>query len=306
MKPASLSRTVLLGFPSLFLCAGADAAIIASDSALTGGVGNYTAGNINGQTSTGGTTGYFTGAAGGNPAPGWTAGTGIFSATTGGIVHPLTANPPAVDDGRFTSAGNANTRTQYRDFATTTPVASNNYYFSALLRESAVVYTGTSFVGIAASRPTGQFATTPASGFHVGFLNGSLTLFFKALSTDTSLTTRTLVASPTVSANYMATIHLDVVAGTLTAMVYNAAGTLVNNPLTDTVTASVTSTDLGAFYMHLSSDFNGGGPAGIAYDELRFGTALSDVMIPEPSSAMLAAGALALGLTRRKRSRSVV
>lgn len=300
---AGNTPAVILGIllASIISNGTADAAIIASDSFLTGGTGNYLAGNINGQGTTGGTTGYFTGSASGSSAPNWTSGSSIISVSSGGLSHPLVANAPSSNDGKAITAGNANTRIQYRDFLTTTPVVSSNYYFSALLRETANSYTGTSYVGISGSRATGGNAAIPNTGFQIGFQNGALSLFYKAGSTDTTFTVKNLVAVPTVNETYMATLHYDVTAGTITPMIYNSLGILVNNPTLDTVTAVVAAADMGAFYFHLTSDFNGTTPAGFSYDELRFGTTLEDVMIPEPSAAVAILAGLPLMLTIRRR-----
>jgi hypothetical protein len=282
-------------------CGAANAAIIASDSFLTGGsTDNYVAGNLNGQVKTAGTVGYFTGTAAGNQAPGWASGTGAFTAngTGGGIIHPLTANPAGANDGRVVATGNANTRIQYRDFISTTPPASDDYYFSALLRKSAETLPGDTFVGVSGSRPANQNASVPTTGFFVGFSGAALAMFY---NNGAAIVSKTLVAAPTVSASYMATLHYDVTTGLLTPMVFDLNGALVNNPALDAVAATVnTTTDLGSFHFSIASQFGAGSPT-VAYDELRFGTELSDVMIPEPASVVLLMGGLgALGVVRRR------
>jgi len=299
----SLRHTILA--VGLLASGASQAALIASDSFLTGGpTDNYVSGNLNGQVKTGGTSGYFTGVAAGNQIAGWNSGTGAFTVSNtapGGILHPYLVNPPTADDGRVVATGNANTRIQYRDFVSTTPPPSTDYYFSALLRKSADVLPGTTYVGVSASRALGQNATVPTTGFFVGFSGASITLFYN--NGGAALATQTLVAAPGVSTAYMATLQYNTVTGLLTPSVYDAAGVLVNNPLTDAVTATVnTTTDLGAFHFSISSAFLTTSPT-VAYDELRFGTALSDVMIvPEPSAVAFLLGSLgALGLARKRR-----
>lgn len=281
----------------------AEATLIASDHFLAdGSTDNYVTGNINGQVKTGGTFGYYTGTAVGSQVAGWNSGTGAFSvssAAPGGIIHPLMANPAGTNDGRIIASGNGFTRIQYRDFVSTTPPASSDYYFSALLRKSAESLPGTTYVGVSNSRALGQNATVPTTGFFVGFSGASLSLFYN--SGTGPLATKVLVAAPGVSTAYMATLHFNVSTGLLTPMVYDQTGLLVNNPALDAVTATVnTATDLGAFHFSISSEFVTGSPS-VAYDELRFGTELTDVMIPEPTSAILLGGGLGLLAFARRR-----
>lgn len=285
----------------------AKAALIASDSFLTTSTattGNYLAGNINTQTATNGTTGYYTGSPSGSQVAGWNSGTGAFLAKVGGLSHPLVVNAPTSNDGSFFASGNANNRLQYRDFASLSPVVSNDYYFSLLLSESSNSYTGTVYAGLGPSRASGANATVPNTSFQVGFANGALTLFYNTgLAAYTQLV---LLAAPTANSTYLAEVYVDLAAGTLTPTLYNSLGTVVNNPATQTVTATLNaSTDFGAFNGYITSNFNGGSPANVVFDEFRFGTVRSDVVVvPEPGAAtLLIFGSLSLFLRRRRPSR---
>jgi hypothetical protein len=272
------------------------AAIIASDQFLVGGSG-YSSGNLNGQGNTNGTQGYFTGATGGNPAPAWSSGTSAFSAQATGLTHPYTANPPVSGDGKVFAAGNANPRIQYRDFASLTPVAANNYYFSLLLNESSNSYTGTVYAGVGESRAAGGNASTLTTGFNIGYLNGALSLFYN--NGGAAYATQTLLSTPAVNSTYLVTVDYNVAAGTLTPTVYDALGTVVNTPTA--VNATMAPNHMGAFQMFVSTQFNAGSPAVVNFDEFRFGTALTDVIsIPEPSTWMLLSG-LTIGLCGLRR-----
>ena len=299
-------RNAQKAFLAAVVCCGGwgevRAAVVASDSFVTtvDGASNtyqYNA-SLNGQTATTGTTGYFTGAATGNSAPGWTLGTGAFTFQQTGLTHPLVVNQVTTNNGGVNAGGNANTRLQYRDFASTTPPASTDYYFSALMQESVNAYTGTSYTGLGPSLVTGQNGTVPTTGVDVGFLNGALALFYN--NGGASLATQTLVATPTASSPYLVEIHTSGsgAAATVNAKVYNAAGTLVSSPAG--VTATLNAADLGAFQFFDTLNFSAGSPSQIVYDELRFGTAESDVVVPEPASLSLA-GLAALGLLGRRR-----
>lgn len=280
----------------------ANAALIASDSFLTeGSTDNYVAATLNGQVKTGGTFGYYTGTAAGNQVAGWMSGTGAFSASIaapGGIFHPYATSSGGPNDGRVIATGNGNQRIQYRDFVSTTPPPSADYYFSALMRKSALEVPGNTYVGISASRAANLNGTVPTTGIFVGFTGSSLAMFY---SNGTALVSQILVSSAAASTSYMTTLHYNVSTGLLTPMVYDQNGTLVNNPALNAVTATVnTTTDLGAFHFSIGAEFVAGG-ANMSYDELRFGTELADVMIPEASSVALLLGGLgAFGLVRRR------
>jgi hypothetical protein len=285
-----------------FSATHASAALIASDSFVTtaAGAGNtYVTGNLNGQTATTGTTGYFTGAAAGNQIAGWQSGTGAFNASTTGLTHPLVVNPPSTNDGSVVATGNANTRLQYRDFASATAPASNTYYYSLLLRESSNSYTGQTYAGVGLSRAAGGNASNPAEGFGVGFSNGALSIF---ADTGSSLQAGPMIPSPTPNATYMALItYTGGATPQLAITVYDSAGTPLATsfgPITP-----ISPSELGAFELFVSSDFNAGSPATVNFDEFRFGTERSDVILaPEPASlGLLAFGALAFSRGRRRR-----
>lgn len=288
---ATVLGAVLLGGAS-------QAAIIASDDFLTGGpTDNYAATNLNGQVKTAGTTGYYTAVAAGSQTPGWASGTGAFTAAVGGLTHLFSANPAGANDGRTVATGNANNRIQYRDFVSTTPPPSTDYYFSALMSKSAVALPGASYVGLSTSRVAGQNAATPAGGMFIGFSASTISLFY---NDGTAMVTKSLVTTASMSLTYMATLHYNTTTGLLTPSVYDSTGALVNNPATDAVTATLAATDMGAFHYTISSGFGTGSPT-LAYDQLRFGTELTDVMIPEPSAAaLLMAGVAAMGMRRRR------
>lgn len=306
LLPAGRRLLSLLVLPLAFT-GNAEAVIIASDNFIVGGDGlqgnaySATIANINGQSATVGTSGYFTGTASGISAPGWVSGTGAFSVFASGSTHPLSPNPAGANDGRFVASGNGNVRIQYRDFATVAPPASTDYYFSALLRQSATSYTATTYIGISNSRAAGANGTVPNTGFSVGFVNGGISLFYG--NGTATLGTTSLLAGAAASSTYMAVLHYNVASGTLTPMLYNDAGTLINNPAGQAVAATInTATDLGAFTSYVDAGFTTGGPVAVSYDQFRFGTALSDVMIvPEPSASLLALGGLGgLALARRR------
>jgi hypothetical protein len=282
----------------------AQAAVIASDSLLTTATatsGYYVQGNVNGQASLNGTTGYYTGAAAGNQIAGWNSGTGAFLAQVGGLTHPLLVNGSTTNDGSLVAAGNANNRLQYRDLASTAPAASSDYYFSALLREASNSYVGTTYVGLGPSRALGANAAVPNTAFQVGFLNGALTLFYG--NGTTTYSTETLVATPAANSTYLAELDYNVATGALTPRIYDSTGAVANNPVLQTVVATVnTSTDLGAFDAFITADFNNQTPTKVTFDEFRFGTAQADVAaVPEPGAVgLLGVGVLAAAGRRRR------
>ena len=229
-----LVKTLLAAGVVAAAAGAAKATVIASDSFLTTATattGFYTAGSVQGQTATNGTTGYFTGTAAGSQVPGWAAGTTADTAQVGGISNPLVVNPASSNDGSLLVAGNANARVQYRDLASTTPPASQNYWFSTVVRESATAYTGTVYAGLGPSQAAGNFGGIPTTGYDVGFLNGAITLFYN--NGGASLTTQTLLASPTAGTAYFVEVHQGgsgIGATSLTSLVYGPTGNLFERP----------------------------------------------------------------------------
>jgi hypothetical protein len=285
----------------------ARATLIAQDDFLTTSTstaGNYLIGNINAQTATNGTFGYFTGTATGNQIGGWQSGTAAFNAQVGGLTNPLVVNPATSNDGSLVASGNNNPRLQYRDFASVSPPASSDYYFSLLLSQSANSYTGVAYAGLGSSRAVGGNAVNPTNGFDIGFNNGALSLFYN--NGGASYAIESLLASTAANQTFMVEVHLTLsgTSATFTPFVYNSAGTLLNTPASQVVSGTINSaSDLGAFQSWVSTDFNAASPAKVVFDEFRFGTAEADVIsIPEPASAgLLALGALACVARRRKR-----
>lgn len=308
------SGSWLAGF-AIALCATpmARATLIASDSFLTTATattGNYTQGNINGQTATNGTFGYYTGATTSNQVAGWQSGSSVVQASTTALSHPLTVNAPTgTPDGSMFAAGNANNRLQYRDFTTISHPTGTTYYFSTLLSESVTSYTGTAMAGVGLSRPAGANATVPGAGFGVGFRDGAMTFFFMN-GTGTNLTNSgslALLASPTASQTYLAEVAATVTGATASynVKVYDSSGTLVNGAGGQTVGGGVLdpATDLGSFQAYLTSNFSSGSPSQIFYDEFRFGTAEADVIVPEPAAALALCGLAVASLATRRRRR---
>jgi hypothetical protein len=303
-------RNILRAIPgvaALFISAtSVRATVIASDSFNTRATGAYNAGvsglPLSGQTATNGTFGYFTGASGGNPAPGWNLGTFGDRVDQGQLSHSLFVNPaPLANGGEIFAAGDGVAHLQYRDFTSTTPPASPTYFFSALVYQEAFnAYQGTSYIGLGPSRASAASSTAPTTGFDVGYLNGAITLFYN--NGGATLASETLLASPQIL-GYLVEVAVtgSGAATTLTPKVYHFQGALLNDPAAQAVTATLAPTDMGAFQVFQSADFNNGAPAHINFDELRFGTAESEVVAPEPAS--LALLGIGLGLVTRRSGR---
>ena len=298
------------GVAALFLAgASARATVIASDSFVTGVPGGYSSGTvgdkIGGQAATTGTVGYFTGAPGGNPAPGWNPGTFSDVIVAGGPISAAAVNQPPVSiDGSINARGDGVARLQYRDFASATPPASPDYYFSALLYQTAFgAYQGASYIGLGPSRASALAPSTPpTTGLAVGYNNGALSLFYN--NGGAALATEPLLASTGI-ASYLVKVAItgSGAATTLTPTVYDFRANVLNNPAAQAVTAILAPSDMGAFQLFQTADFNNTSPANISFDELRFATTESEVAVPEPGSLGLIGIGLAL-LTRRTARRA--
>lgn len=255
------------------------------------GTGYYTAGNLSSQAATGGTAGY---------SGAWLQNTSAVAVNTGGMTNPLLVSTVASSDGHIGPLGNANARSQNRNFAAYATTGSD-YYFSTLLRSTASLASGKSLMGLA---PTNINNTdvVPA-GVQVGYTASGLTLFYKGASGSA---TQTLLADASYSKGmtYMASVHIaktGTSTADITAKIYNDSGTLVANSTVAGVIAF--STDLAALDISVSSNFTLTSPSPVTFDEFRYGTTEGDVIIvPEPTFAGLAMVGL-MGLVAKRPAR---
>ena len=179
--------------------------IAADDFLTTGTAGFYSATSVNGQTATNGTTGYYTGSTTATQTAGWASGTGAFVAQTGGLTNPNVVNPPTSNDGSLTIVGNSNTRSQYRDLASTSPIASSDYYFSLLCPESANSCLGTALCRGGSHNPISpERLLQPPSRVLASDFPMGLSLSFASTGGDESdQRNHSLAEAPSASQTYM-------------------------------------------------------------------------------------------------------
>jgi hypothetical protein len=262
-------------------------AIIASDSFLTGGSPAYTTGFLYDQNPTSGSSGF---------SARWNFQTSAVTAHATGLSHPLVSNPEgSTNNGGLYVPGNANTRTQRRPLATYTTTGSD-YYFSGLMSSSAATFSaGAARFGLSSS--SGD-TVPPTAGIQVGFTSGgNISVFYKdAMNTYTSSTVTTYVAGMT----YQFVVHLTTATSLADVSIFDSSGALVGS-LTGIATTTNVGTDFTNISVGATSEFNSGSPSQIRFDEFRFGTALADVTVPEPSLAVFSGlGLLAIAAKRRR------
>jgi hypothetical protein len=266
----------------------AHAVLIAFDSFALGAAGQADGSyevdslrDLSNPSATLGTTGYL---------GSWANSTGAHYVTTGGLSHALTTG--TVSEGRlvaFNSTGAAG-RTQLRSLNYTP--TDGTYFFSALFQKTAITTDQDMVAGVTAgSISPSNGAYTLGSDFMMGIVDGGFTV--TTAGADTELIT---AASFTLNETYfglMAINYSTSGADSATVSVYNGTSALV---------AEQTFTGLNLTLTHFAVATNNYGPD-VSTDELRFGTALSDVsIVPEPSSAvLLGLGSLLVCLCRRRR-----
>jgi hypothetical protein len=269
----------------------APAALIASDSFLVGGTGNYTSGNLSSQSATGGSLGYAVSST-------WPYATGAVQvSSSSALTNPLVVNPPASNDGGMYTPGvgpSNGTRSQIRQLAAYS-TSESDYYMSGLMRSSLSFTTGTSLFGL--SGVTGS-SSLPTVGLQVGFSGGGLiSVFYRG--SDGAYTRSTILSNYTANETYMFVLHLASATGMVNVNLYNSAGNLVGT-LADIQTTTSVADDLTRVNASVTGEFSSGGISQVRFDEFRYGTTLGDVMVPEPSTAFLAAIGV-FGFFRRRR-----
>lgn len=201
---------------------------------------------------------------------------------------------------RPTAAG-GNARNSYR-LMPTVPTTSSTYYLSGLVQvdtafnldlgETIALGFGTS---LAAS--TSDFS----KGFHFGLSEDADGIYLSASAGGSTFD----LGDATFGTTYQIVLSLQVNAAgadTLNAWYApNGATTLTQGLVDQSVETWSSASDLQAFVAQFNAAGNGGN--GVYYDEVRFGTSMSDVtLIPEPATTALMFGGLALsGLFLRRR-----
>ncbi len=210
--------------------------------------------------------------------------------------------------------GNSNIRVQFRDLASGVTNASPTLNFSVLTQESSTSYSAETYFGfnkVQAGESGGYALTPPNAGFDVGYVNGALTLFYNSNASNSSLTSETLLAASSMTANstYLVSLQITGINGSnnnvaITPTVYNSADvsqTLAGGAVSAILNlTTATTSDIGTLSPYISAGFTGSGAT--AY----FAQAtLSSV--PEPSSAALVTIALMVvgACAVRKRSRRI-
>lgn len=241
-------------------------------------------------------------------------------ATTAGVVsnlaglsHNFVAGTPQSGAVRIGNISGGIARDNYRLFANTIP-DSSSYYFSGLVNIASfsnMVGVTQTLAGVTSTSGSPQDTFTISTGFHYGLSRDSLGNIRLVAAAGNAF--YNLFTLPSAGTTYQVVLKLDVsTTGNESLSAWYAPDGATE------LSVSLTAVDVGNIYTGTSSlggillqvrNQGGGSNAGKTnlFDELRFGTALSDVTtasIPEPASVALASGGLAatlIGLGRRRR-----
>ena len=297
MKPSLLTLTAAVA--TFGFAAGANAALIASDSFATG-VGGDDYGNgvqLRGQSPTVGVTGF-------DADEEWLgAGTSsFFSTSTVSLTHSLVAGTTMTGSiGDFD--GGFDDRSNERDLLPTAVPDSSEYYFSFLFQGNALI--DGSF-GLADGGTGSNDDPRELTGVQVGVGDSDT-------DTDTDFddvllyingTPTTILTDYDTSTTYLALVSIidDAGVDTITASVFADGDSLGSPAGTAMGTATLSAGDLDELALARDTEQSSASDPDLFVDEFRFGTELSDVVIPEPASlALLGLGGLML-LPRRKRN----
>lgn len=196
-----------------------------------------------------------------------------------------------------------------------TPALSSSYYLSGLVNVGALSdldtvgeYMACGFLGNTISATTVDINT----GFHFGVRNNSGTIYLAAFAGGNAYDLLALNGS-TITNTYQIVLQLDVNASgtdTLTAWyAQNNAGSLTQGLAPTSVETWSGAASLGFFAEQAHSTVSDAA-AFIAFDEMRFGTSVTDVTaVPEPSTWALltiSGGMTFLMIMRRRRHASAV
>lgn len=209
----------------------------------------------------------------------------------GGLTHPLT--PGDTFDGQFVSftsddsvgGGNARNLSREIDY---TPV-SGTYYMSLLLNKNAPSTRVDILAGLGRAQraETGIFSI---AGSWIGVVDGGISFF---TGPGASLTQLLTANEMNVDETYFALLEYDYsVSGsdTVTVEIYDGSATPEDAvPVASQVFPGLDLDGSMGRFSVFTQDF---GPAA-SVDEWRFGTELSDVLVPEPSSLILLVGLVA-------------
>ena len=237
----------------------------------------------------------------------WNFGTGTIGASTSpsltGSVVPGSSSNGSARIGFSTNLF----RSSWRRLAST-PTSSSSYYLSGLVRVGALANLQSddrAMMGFMATNPAfgvNNFAT----GFHFGARNDGGTRYLSAFAGN-NIYDLLALDSTTVTNTYQIVLSLTVDASgteTLTPLYATSDATVLT--LGGVGSASVETWTGAASFDYFALQSRGGGinnGQDVNFDEMRFGTALSDVTtVPEPATvSLLLGGILFIYLARRKR-----
>ncbi len=281
-----LASSVLMALAMMFATA-ARAALIASDSfANTAGGADYAVGSLGSTENEGATVGTF----GYSASQIWATTTGAIYNQTGGLTHALTTGTPL--DGKvvaFSGTGSAG-RAQRRQLNYT--ASTGSYYLSALFQKTTATTSFDLLTGVtsAIGASNGSYATTTGADLMMGIYNGTF-----AVANGSGYTTLLSDANFTVNETFFAVMQINF----STTDVDSATVTVYNGSSTQVASQTFTGLNLDGKLSHFAFTTNDYSPD-VSIDELRYGTQLSDVMIPEPSVTLLGGLGVFLLLRRRR------